>query len=105
MEDFDSGLSLQIDVLTKVDLSEASASQEADQAVIAKLLSNPIYHTARSPHQTANPSLPLIIRDFTFPAKVRSLGGSQMRLDKVIVKKLAGCTLYFITRPQGGLAI
>ncbi len=35
MQDFDSGLALQIDVLAQVDLGKAALAQQADQAIFA----------------------------------------------------------------------
>src|SRR6267154_1176019 len=44
MQDFDGGLSLEIDMLTKVDISKATFSYQADQAIVAQLIACTVHH-------------------------------------------------------------
>src|SRR2546422_3187231 len=44
LEEFDGGQCFQIDMLTKIDFSETTSSEQTKQAIISNLLSQPIDH-------------------------------------------------------------
>src|SRR6202165_203972 len=55
IQDFQSGMTFQVDMFTEIDMSEASVSKLAENTVIAQLLSKPITH--QSSPESAFPSL------------------------------------------------
>ncbi len=51
LEDFDSRLALQMNMLSKIDISETSLSYKADEAIVTKLLSHTVSHTRTSSYK------------------------------------------------------
>src|SRR5260370_7798490 len=48
MQDFEGGTAFEIDMLAQIDLCEAASSKQAQQAIVAHLLTNAIRHDCHS---------------------------------------------------------